>query len=131
MYIYHPSNRKFKVIKPSHFGENFYTGKDVKVSSINRSFYYLTSNIPEHQLRGCKYLYIVQVDKKHLYNLKKDPDKLRTKFKRTHLLLRYLRKHYLGVMYRPNGYTIVCIFKDMIPINIIQKYRGRKRIRRR
>jgi len=121
MYLYHPSDTKFDTIKVKYFGRHKYTLNEVKASPIKRAFYYLSPISVEKLLKNCKYIYKIKVQASQLYNLRRDKCNLKTKFKNIHKLLSYLKKHYLGVIYKPNGYCIVCIFQDMKPIEIIER----------
>jgi len=121
MYLFHPSNKKFNIVKVNRFGEHFYTQNDKKSSTIKRSFYYLFHMTSEKGFTNTKYIYVIDVKRKDIYNLKKDPLKLKKKYKNPHTILSYIKKRYLGAMYKPYTYSIVCIFKDMKPIRIITR----------
>lgn len=120
MLIYHPSNSKFNIIKTYFFGLNFYTKNDVKASRVPRTFWYLKIPIPEERLRNTRFTYVANMNKKRIYDLRKDKEKLIGKFASIHELLLYLRKKYTGVIYNV-GYDIIAIFKDIKPIKIIEK----------
>jgi len=120
MKLYHPSDTKFNIVKTKYFGENYYTIVDVKASNIKRTFWYLTSDIPEKRFRDSKYLYIIDIASNKIYDLKKDKKHLIRKFDNIHRLLIYLSKRYEGVIYNV-GYDIVAIFKDKKPIKIIER----------
>jgi len=71
--IYHYSNKDFrKYIKPDYFGENHYSYNSEQLSNIKRSYFYLNKNNIEIHLKGCKFCYIAEVDKKELYDIDLD-----------------------------------------------------------
>lgn len=119
--LYHPSNKLFKMVKVGYFGQNSYTRSDIKSSSIKRSFWYLTSIPQEKIFEHCKYSYVTEIKKDLIYNLEVDTDNLCPKFYNTHELLEYIKKNYIGVMYKPSSYYIVCLFNDIIPTKIIKQ----------
>ncbi len=121
MRLYHPSTKKFDIVKTKYFGENYYTKNDYKASNLQRTFWYLTPNIPEKRFKGHEYLYMVDVDASKLYDLRKDPLNLLKKYHMAHDLLHYISKHYIGVIYKPSTWNLVAIFKDMKPIKITER----------
>ena len=120
MLLYHPSDKKFDTIKIKYFGENNYTLSDKKSCSIERSFFYLTPKIPEHRFKNSKYLYVIKINDKKIYDLRIDKNNLIQKHKTITNLMEHLKKYYIGAVYNV-GYDIACIFKDIKPINIIKR----------
>jgi hypothetical protein len=113
--LYHYSNKKFDVISPSFFGDNDYTFNDKKYN-IKRSFFYLEPKPLEYRFKGSKYLYIVEVYKQDLYDLREDKDNLKVKYKGDiEGLLRYCKRKYKGIIYNV-GFDIVSLFYDIEPI---------------
>ena len=120
MLLYHPSDKKFKIVKVEKFGEHYYTTAEKKTSSVKRSFWYFKLPIPEKGFEYSPYIYVTKINKSLLYNLTTDKKKLGDKFNNIHELLLYLKKHYIGAYYKPDGYNIVCIFYDIKPIKIMK-----------
>ena len=74
--LYHYSNNDIQgKIKPSLFGNNYYTNNDKKTSNIKRAFYYLDNSQIEYRFKNCKYRYITEIDKNYLYDLRQDKKK--------------------------------------------------------
>ena len=121
MLLYHPSNTKFDIVKVKYFGYNDYTLAEKKSCSIERSFYYFNSKIPEKRFAKYKYVYVIKIKSKKLYDLRTDKKKLIQKYNTLNDLMIHLKRYYTGAIYKPNGYSIVCIFKDMKPIKIIER----------
>ena len=121
MKLYHPSTKKFDIVKTKYFGENYYTKNDMIASDLCRTFWYLTPNIPEKRFQGHKYIYMIDINERKLYDLRKDPLKLLKKYYMAHDLLQYISKHYIGIIYKPSTWNLVAIFKDMKPIKIIER----------
>ncbi len=121
MRLYHPSNKKFDIVKTKYFGQNYYTRNDYRASDLQRTFWYLTPNIPEKRFQSHRYIYMIDIDEKKLYDLRKDPQKLLEKYHIAHDLLNYISKHYVGVIYKPSTWNLIAIFKDMKPIKIIER----------
>ena len=108
--LYHYSNRDIKIIEPLYFGDNFYTFNDIKSSNIKRTFFYLNKKPLEYIFKNARYCYYVTIDKKNLYNLKRDKLGLKTKYNGDiDGLLRYCKRHYKGIIYNV-GFDIVSLF---------------------
>ena len=121
MLLYHPSNKKFDIVKIKYFGENSYTFGDVKVSTIPRTFWYLTPNIPENRLSNTRYLYVAEIELYHLYDFRNKNFDLLRKFRTLDEFLIYIKKHYKGIIYNLGVYDMVAIFYDIKPIKIIKR----------
>ena len=121
MKLYHPSNKKFNIVKTKYFSEHYYTQNDYRASGLRRTFWYLTPDIPEDRFKNVNYIYMIDIDKHKLYDLRKDPEKLLDKYYMASDLLHYISKHYIGVIYKPTSWNLVAIFKDMKPKKIIER----------
>lgn len=121
MKLYHPSNKKFDIIKVKYFGKNWYTRNDYKVSGVKRTFWYLTPNIPEKRFQNCRYIYMIDINEQKLYDLRKDPKNLSEKYPNVNDLLIHLKKYYLGAIYKPTTWNLIIIFEDMKPKKIIER----------
>lgn len=111
--LYHYSNRDIKKIKPLYFGNNLYTFNDKKACTIKRTFFYINKKFSECYFKNSKYLYIVNVYKKNLYNLQIDKLNLKKKYNgNINGLLSYCKKHYKGIIYNI-GFDVVCLFKTI------------------
>jgi hypothetical protein len=119
MKIYHPSNRKFKIVKVKYFGEHNYTKNDMKASLIPRSFWYRKCEIPELRFKNCKYTYVTKIPKCHLYNLKIDAENYIKKYKSIDEMLFQIKKKWKGVLYNVE-YDMIALFYDTKPIKIIE-----------
>ncbi len=104
-------------IKVKTFGKNYYTKNDISACNIKRSFYYIGKGKAEHLVKHSTYVYVAEVNKKQLYNLDIDKNKLKEKFIRKNLdivdipkMLRYIKKRYIGTIYNEN---MVTVFKDL------------------
>ena len=121
--IYHPSDKKFDIVKVKYFGEHLYTRGDVRASNLNRSFFYFKQHCPERRFRTCQYSYVVEMDKRKLYDLRTDKQGLIDRFVTNKHdidgMLRYIKKLYMGVIYDLGEYNIITIFYDVKPIKII------------
>lgn len=136
--IYHPSNKRFDIVKVKYFGEHLYTRGDVKASNLNRSFFYFKQYCPERRFRTRQYSYVVEVVKNRLYDLRTDKQNLIDKFVTTKHdidgMLRYIKKSYLGAIYDLGEYNIITIFYDIVPVRVVdmwKKYKTGRRCRRR
>lgn len=118
MLIYHPSNKKFDIVKVSYFGENFYTQNDKKSSPIQRSFWYTELPIPEDRFKDVKYIYIANININRIYDIEEDKFNFRNKFKTIHKLLLYLKQQYIGLKYKIDTYNLIILFKDIKPTSI-------------
>lgn len=113
MKLYHFSNEKFNILKPSFFGKNFYTKNDVQACNIKRSFAYDTQKPLEHSLTGTKYRYILKVDKNKIYDLDKDKERLKDKFKYDiDKILNYIKRKFYGASYT-TSFKCYAIFKNV------------------
>lgn len=121
MKLYHPSNKKFDIVKVGYFGQNFYTKGDLRTSDLKRSFWYFTPNIPERRFEDCPYIYEIDIDGNDLYDLREDKRNMISKYNNIDMLLKDLKNRYLGVIYNIGRYDIVAIFYDMKSIRIIEK----------
>ncbi len=121
MRLYHPSEKKFNIVRTRYFGQHYYTKNDVNASEVPRTFWYLKCPIPENRFKCSKFIYIVNVNKKRIYDLKKDKKNLKKKYRNIDKILRYLKKYYLGVLYSLPGWDMVIIFKNIKPIRIIER----------
>lgn len=122
MKLYHYSNVKIKnKLKVKYFNSNYYTKNDYKTSNLKRLFFFTDKDIPEYRFKHCKYKYIVNIKKYHIYNLEKDTKRYKKKFEDIHTLLKEIKKNYKGVYYNL-GYGVVCLFED---VKIKQKETGR------
>lgn len=121
MKLYHPSNRKFKIVKVKYFGDNCYTQRDLKTSKVKRSFWYLTPEIPEHRFKRSPYIYEIKVSKGSIYDLRSDREGLIAKYEDIDRVLKDLKRRYLGVRYNVDICDIIAIFKDMKPIKITER----------
>ncbi len=72
MIIYHPSEKKFNIVKTKYFGQHYYTKNDVKVSRVPRTFWYIKFPIPEDRFTYSQFTYVANVNKKQIYDLRKD-----------------------------------------------------------
>jgi len=123
MILYHPSDRKFNIVKVKYFGEHYYTLNDMKISPVPRTFWYNELPISENRFKSSQFIYVAKVNKKRIYDLRKDKNNLLEKFRYRglHGLLLYLKKRYLGVIYQVQEFNLVAIFKDIKPIRRIEK----------
>jgi len=121
MIIYHPSNKKFTIVKTKYFGQNYYTKNDVKASGVKRTFWYLKYPIPEDRFINSQFIYVAKVRKKRIYDLRKDKKYLIEKYQTIDKLLRYLKKHYLGIRYNVLNWDLIVIFQNIKPIKVIER----------
>ena len=109
--LYHYSNTDIKdFIKPDFYGSNFYTTNDKNITTLKRAFYY-TKPEPEHLLRHCKFLYIVEIEPEVLYNISQDI-KGYLKSQSIGEALRHIKKYYKGVIYNIGNLERVNLFYD-------------------
>lgn len=120
MKIYHPSNRKFDVVKIKYFGASSYTRTSLNTSIVKRSFWYLTPRIPERIFDYSPYIYVADIKENELYDLRIDKQGLEARFNNADKFLRYIRKEYKGVIYNV-GCNIIAMFVDVKPIKIIER----------
>lgn len=121
MNIYHPSNKKFDIVKVKYFGSHFYTQNDLRASNIKRSFWYLKSNIPERRLTNTHYLYEAKIDKNDIYDLRKDAENLKGRHRNIDTLLKALRQRFKAVIYNLGAYNVVAVFIDLKPTKITER----------
>lgn len=118
--LYHYTDIEgLKYIRPDYIGKNIFTQKELQTSSFKRAFWY-TKRRPEYLLKSCNILYIAEVDRDLIYNLKTDRLGLIDKSKIKgldvidyNILFRNIRaKGYIGALYSL-GYDIVTTFKSV------------------
>lgn len=120
MKLYHFSNNSVDVLKVENFGRNIFTLGDKKIG-VNRLFFYIEPKPLESYFLYCKYLYVVEVDKKELYDLRLDKKGIAKKFyPNISALLEYCRSNFKGVIYNSGGYTIVNLFNDVKPLEKLE-----------
>jgi len=112
--LYHLSNKNINNhISINYFCDNNYTLNDYKSSKIKRAFYYTNLKNIEYHFKFYKYLYTVEINKKHIYNLDIDTLKLKNKFNNINDLLIYLKKRYTGIFYSIGNLKIAVLFKSI------------------
>lgn len=130
--LYHYSDIKIKkYVKVNHFGKNAYTDNDVNASDIKRAFYYIDSNI-EQRFKNCQFIYIVNVKRALLYDLRQDEKGLINKYRYKGLeavniteLLKIIKKQgFKGVIYNIGKINIVNLFINIRYNKIISKQRN-------
>lgn len=115
MNLYHFTDKNINILKIEYFGYNSYTKNDKKYP-INRLFFYDSQFPKEYHLKGCKYCYIVQIDKKGIYNLDDDILNLKRLYNYDiNNILDYIAKNFKACCYT-TSYKCYCVFNDIIPI---------------
>lgn len=108
--LYHYSNSNFDIVKPCFFGKNNFTYNDVKTCKLARSFFYLSDTPLEYCFKNSKYLYVIEINKNNLYDLRTDKLNLKVKYNKDITgLLNYCKDNYKGIIYNV-GFDIVCLF---------------------
>lgn len=107
MLIYHYSNNLIEdKIKIKFFGSNFYTLGSLKLSQVKRIYFYIDPAKIEYNLKNCKYLYLVKINKNFkLYNI----DKLDHYIKNVYFYVKKLG--YDGIISKKHNQVI--LFKDV------------------
>lgn len=115
MLLYHFTDIKTDILKIDFFGKNYFTKNDSQYPQ-KRLFFYDT-NIPlEHNLKGNKYQYTVNINENDIYNLDSDILNLKTRFNYDiNDILEYIAKNYVGCKYT-TSFLCYCVFKDIKPI---------------
>jgi len=112
--LYHLSNKDIKGrISIKFFNDNLYTFNDYKISKVKRAFYYLDLKNIEYRFKNCVYLYVIEIDKKKIYNLNTDDLKLKNKFNTINDLLIYLKNNFLGAYYSIGNLKMAVLFKGV------------------
>ncbi len=112
--LYHYSDINIpSKIKVKYFGKNHYTLNDVKSCNIKRAFFFLDNYNHEPSFLSNDYTYIVEVNKNRLYDLRKDKDNLYLGFSNIFELVKYVKKHYIGIIYNIGNWDIANIFYDI------------------
>lgn len=122
MKLYHFTDNKIKdKIKPSYFGENRYTLRDIQSSKVKRSFFFTVQTPQEFRFKNCKYQYTAYINDNKIYNLIQDNKKLIKRGKSIHYILQKIKKlGYSGALYNIS-YNVVILFNDID----ISKTKGR------
>jgi hypothetical protein len=113
MQVFHYSNKKnLLYLDPRKFGENFYTGNDLKISRFPRIFLY-TERKPEQFFLN-SYLYTADIEESKIVELndfiRNNPDlKNESGFIDFDRLFETAKKQYLGIRYN-NGFDIINYF---------------------
>jgi hypothetical protein len=114
--LYHYSNQDFKgYISPDFFGKNSYTDFSVKISSVNRSYFYMKKSGKEIYFNNCNFLYVAEIDKNKLFDIKRNSlfesfDNGGWDFEKR--LKKIKKLGYIGVI-GDNGFKVVCLFKKI------------------
>lgn len=117
--LYHYSNKKLDNVKVSYFGNNSFTFNDVKACKIKRSFFYTDDNYKEAFFYNSGYKHIISIDKKLLYDLQTDKDKLKARYRDITSLLLHCKRYYKGIIYNV-GYEVISLFYDVRVKEVIQ-----------
>ena len=114
MLIYHYTNKdNLNKISVRHYGDNYYTSNDIKLSSLPRSFFY-TLPLPESLLKNSDYLYICKVHKDEIYDGIKDSLGLFNGNTSIGYALITLKKAgYYGIKYRGESCNVISLFYDI------------------
>jgi len=112
MLLYHYSNIDIKgYIKPDYFGLNSFSNNSKRLSAIKRSYFYIEPDKKEYYFNGVKYLYIIEVNKKKLYNLNEDKLNIVKNSKNSQDIHREVkRKGFFGLI-GSNGLPCAVLFK--------------------
>jgi len=112
--LYHYSNTDFKeYIKTSFYGQNYFTSNDLKATEVKRAFFYLELNPLERRFSGCRYLYIAEILKSRIYDLRADLRGYKSRYNTITRLLRAIKQNYNGIIYEAGGVVIVNLFYDI------------------
>jgi hypothetical protein len=112
--LYHFSNSDFKnKISVNFYGQNYFTSNDFKITEVKRAFYYLEPRELEHRFIGCRYLYITEILKSRVYDLRADLRGYKLRYNTITRLLRAIKQNYNGVIYEAGGVVIVNLFYDV------------------
>lgn len=110
MKLYHFSDNNFKILSPQFFGHNAFTKNDKKYS-LKRAFCYDTKTPVEYCFKNAIYRYIVNIDKKNIYDLDQDVLGLKIKYDyNIDKILSYTSKHYDAICYF-TSFKTYAIFK--------------------
>lgn len=113
--LYHYSHKDIPdKIKVKHFGNNAFTSYSQELCSLKRSYFYLDDNKKEYIFKGSQFKYIVKINKKSLYDLRKDKLNLKKRFCDCYFyLLIHLKKiGYKGII-GFNGFDVAQLFYDV------------------
>lgn len=114
MLIYHYSDKDFEgLIKPSFFGSNSYSQNSRRLSEIKRSYFYINKDDKEYYFNGCKFLYVIQVNKKSLYNLTEDKKGIVKNLRNTQDIYAEVKKRGYTGLIGSNGYKCIVLFKSI------------------
>jgi hypothetical protein len=112
--LYHYSNKDFKnKIAINFYGYNSFTANDVKATSVKRVFFYTEKRPQEYFFKGCRFLYIAEVLKSRLYDLRADIRGYKSRYNTITELLRAIKQKYNGVIYNIGDLIIVNLFYDV------------------
>jgi len=113
MRLYHFTDKNIKdKIKVKYFANNYYTANDENISNIKRTFFFTDKTSPEHRFLRSKNKYIVNIDKKYIYDLRQDKKQYISKYKDIDKILRAIKRDYKACIYNV-GYDIVISFYDI------------------
>lgn len=112
--LYHYSNNNIQgKISIKYFANNSFTIHDKAICGINRIYFYTDIKNIEYFFRHSKYTYIINVNKKSLYNFDTDIKHLKKSGKSLYELLCYCKKHYIGIYYSIGHLKIAVLFNDV------------------
>ena len=119
--LYHYSDQDIKgKIDPKFFGKHSFTQTSANLSNIKRSYFYTNTTEKEFFFDQAKFCYTVRVNKKLLYDLKKDPLELWGELSDDQdfydIVPIIKKKGYIGII-GTNGFKVVCLFKAIKFIN--------------
>ena len=111
--LYHYSNKKFDTVKPSFFGDNYFTLNDVTASKVARAFFYLSDTPLEKIFFNTLYKYTAVIDESKIYDLRTDKKDLKARYKNdVRGLVSYCKRYFSGLVYN-SGIDIVCLFDNI------------------
>lgn len=123
MKLYHFSNNEIiGKLKTKHFGNNAYTQRDKDICNIKRIYFYTLKTPAEHCFKPCKYLYIAEVGKDKIYDLRADSERLCVKYNGDIVkIVQWVRKRgYIGLLYNI-GYNVITVFENVDIVKTIER----------
>lgn len=118
LYHYSKEGSEQLILDPKEFGKHSFTRQERRTSSFPRVFFYLDPTDKERFFQSNAWnLYTTTVDRRELYDLRKDKKNLINKIKDNNdgvlnydQLFKTLKKEYNGVYYRVKNRDVVAYF---------------------